>query len=88
MSSHTFHYCASLEGTATNEEELELNRGSQQLTITNDHNAHPLKFKFDCSGACWMTLKAGESVTFNMQTESIAITGDGNEVPYRIWAFT
>lgn len=76
---------SSFEGTADGEETIDFVRGSYQVTVTNDHASEPLLFKFDQAEE-YLTALFGESITVNMQSMFIIISGAS--VPYRIWSFT
>jgi len=87
MTSHVFHYCASFEDTAVNEETINFPRHSSEITVTNDDNNNDLCFKF-CVNENYMTVHKGETVTVRMNVMSMMINAMGNNVPYRIWVFT
>ena len=73
-----------LEGTVSEISTLHFMRLSQNIVITNDHQSKDLLFKFR-GYENFATLKGTESVSLNFNSMSITI--DGANVPYRIWVF-
>jgi len=74
----------SLEGAVNGPTRLDLAYRSEKITLTNDHATESMSFRFD-EVENYITLYAEETLNFDFSTMTIYI--DGNNVPYRIWAY-
>lgn len=71
------------EGTVNGEQTLTFNWKPRKIVVTNDDATKSLLFKFNTSET-FGTLKATETITFDVAHKEIIISG--SSVAYRIWA--
>ena len=74
------------EDTVDGEFTFNLSRTSAHVTVTNDDPVKDLQYKFNASAPGWCTLKSNETISMEFSTMEVLVKGDN--IPYRIWAFS
>lgn len=81
----TLHYVD--EGSTTLEKTVTFPAHSHHITLSNDSIAFDLGFKFNARDD-FATLKAGEVLELDIDTDTVILDGIGNDVDYRLWGYS